>query len=327
MSSVFYSRLLADKELKGGERWVMLVMAWHATDDGICRLSLAELSRLLNMSERQIRRVRLKLGASGYLKPLTVGRGRGITSSYQLFPNDNGFSSNGSGPSTLTRPEKADILTANQPEPEEEKPPEKSGHFDRNGGSGKADILPSFNPPPQAVDTPSKSGHSQPKSEQTFPPPSHARALSGSGIGILDPTDLGEKKTTKPEPKTTAHERPPLDEKQKAEMRLLLEDFGIWPERIPALLGKYPLERISRWMEVLKPEIADGRVGPQVLFTRLAKGWEPPPPKVEKKPNYSAEHYLAAMDKLPRKKYSTCDDPLTRPTNRGGYGYTTGATT
>jgi hypothetical protein len=75
-----------------GELLVLLALADHADDEGVCWPSHKKIALKSRMSDRNVRRVLVKLEEAGYLKILSSGGGRGRPNKYQVIPNPDNLS-------------------------------------------------------------------------------------------------------------------------------------------------------------------------------------------------------------------------------------------
>lgn len=79
---------MSDTETGGTERMVLMVLAFHANDEtGIAYPSVATIAECANISDQRfVRRVLQRLIASGKLRVVTAGGGRGKATEYEVLP-------------------------------------------------------------------------------------------------------------------------------------------------------------------------------------------------------------------------------------------------
>lgn len=94
-------------DVSGSELLVLLALADHANDAGICWPSLPRIAKRARLSERQTQRVIQKLASEGHIKILSKGDGRGHSTMYQITIKGDNMSA--------FKPEKGDELTPFQP--------------------------------------------------------------------------------------------------------------------------------------------------------------------------------------------------------------------
>lgn len=103
MSIALMSQVWEQPDLEGSELLMMLALADHANDEGVCWPSVSRLATRARLSERQAQRVLHKLADKGYIRVVVRGDGRGRTTLYILTLKGDTVSP--------IEPEKDDILS------------------------------------------------------------------------------------------------------------------------------------------------------------------------------------------------------------------------
>jgi hypothetical protein len=105
-----------DPELNNSRLLLLLALADHANDEGICYPSIPRLAQRARISERQAQRTIQWLAAAGYIEIIAKGTGRGHSTLYHLTLNGDILSPNGNGKDDILSPDpapKGDILSPN----------------------------------------------------------------------------------------------------------------------------------------------------------------------------------------------------------------------
>jgi hypothetical protein len=84
MSIKLMSQVWEEADLGGSELLVLLALADHANDNGVCWPSVPRLAARARLSERQTQRVLQKLHADGYFEIVSKGDGRGHSTLYRV---------------------------------------------------------------------------------------------------------------------------------------------------------------------------------------------------------------------------------------------------
>ncbi len=92
MSIKLMGQVWDDVTVGGSELLVLLSLADHANDDGICWPSIPRLAMRARLSERQTQRVLHKLEELGHIEVLTKGDGRGHSTLYRVLIKDDKMS-------------------------------------------------------------------------------------------------------------------------------------------------------------------------------------------------------------------------------------------
>lgn len=92
MSIKLMAQVWDEAKSSGSELLVLLALADHANDNGVCWPSIPRLAKRARLSERQTQRVIQKLHAQGYIEIISKGDGRSHPTVYRLCIKDDKMS-------------------------------------------------------------------------------------------------------------------------------------------------------------------------------------------------------------------------------------------